>query len=82
MTWVDRHGIDVNTMLHRCVDPIHFAKDAADPSPLHAQPDLIIMGQHGRKGPKERKASIGSTADQALRWASLAQHHRTMFIVT
>ena len=67
MMWIDRKGIDVNTMLHSCVDPEHFGSNARDPSPLTYPPDLIIMGKHGRKGPKEQKFAIGSTADQALR---------------
>ena len=68
MTWVDREGESVNETLHRSVDPEYFEPDCARPSSMAGRPDFIIMGHHGRKGPKERKASIGSTADEALRY--------------
>lgn len=67
MTWIDRDGESVNTVLHKNVDPEHFDKNTLEPSQLPGAPDLIVLGHHGRKGPKERKAAIGTTADQALR---------------
>lgn len=67
MTWVDRLGKSVNDVLHSTVDPEHFQQDCEEPSPMPGRPDFIVMGHHGRKGPKERKAAIGSTADEALR---------------
>eukprot|EP01032_Pedospumella_encystans_P015932 gene15932-18197_t len=67
LTFVDRCGNTVNDVLHQAVDPIHFTPDSTQRSPLSGPPDFIIMGHHGRKGPKERRASIGSTADHALR---------------
>ncbi len=67
LTFVDRCGNTVNDVLHQAVDPIYFHPENEQRSPLSGPPDFIIMGHHGRKGPKERKASIGSTADHALR---------------
>jgi hypothetical protein len=67
LSWVDREGESVNTILHKAVDPEYFMKNALEPSPLPGPPDLIIMGQHGRKGPKDTVSEIGTTADQALR---------------
>lgn len=68
MTWVDRLGKSVNEVLHHAVDPEYFSESSEEPSPLPGRPDFIIMGHHGRKGPKEKKAAIGSTADEALRY--------------
>ena len=65
LTFVDRHGAPVNTVLHNAVDPEHFLPDSDSPSPIPGRPDFIIMGHHGRKGPKEKKAAIGTTADEA-----------------
>eukprot|EP00428_Durinskia_dybowskii_P085307 CAMPEP_0170431356 /NCGR_PEP_ID=MMETSP0117_2-20130122/41358_1 /TAXON_ID=400756 /ORGANISM="Durinskia baltica, Strain CSIRO CS-38" /LENGTH=256 /DNA_ID=CAMNT_0010690907 /DNA_START=1 /DNA_END=768 /DNA_ORIENTATION=+ len=67
LVWVDREGASVNTVLHRCVDPEFFTKVTKNPSPLAGPPDLIVMGHHGRKGPKDTKGALGTTADQALR---------------
>lgn len=67
MTFVDRCGSDVNDVVHEVVDPMYFRPESNQRSPLSTPPDFIVMGHHGRKGPKERKASIGTTADQALR---------------
>ena len=30
-------------------------------------PDFVVMGHHGRKGPKRESTTLGSTTDQALR---------------
>ncbi len=68
MTFVDRCGSDVNDVVHEVVDPMYFRPESNQRSPLSTPPDFIVMGHHGRKGPKERKASIGTTADQALRY--------------
>lgn len=67
MTWADRDGESVNTVLHNNVDPEFFNPKHETPSLLPGPPDLIVMGHTGRKGTKERKSSIGTTADQALR---------------
>lgn len=67
LAWIDRLGVPTNVVLHRCVDPEHFDKDADEPSPLYSRPDLIVVGRHGRKGSKDRRYAIGSTADHALR---------------
>ena len=67
LTFVDRRGSDVNDVVHEVVDPMYFRPESNQRSPLSTPPDFIVMGHHGRKGQKERKASIGTTADQALR---------------
>lgn len=67
LAFVDREGQTVNTVLHKNVDPEHFLNLSREPSILAGPPDLIVMGHHGRKGPKSKKSAIGSTADQALR---------------
>jgi len=68
MCFVDRQGDSVNTVLERAVDPDTFKYNAdRSEKTLTLKPDFIVMGHHGRKGPKETKASIGSTADKALR---------------
>ena len=67
LNFIDRCGDSVNTVVHQVVDPIYFNPESSVRSPLAGPPDFILMGHHGRKGPKERKASIGSTADHALR---------------
>lgn len=67
MTWVDRDGESVNAILHKNVDPEYFSKNCPVPSLLPGPPDLIVMGHQGRKGPKDRKSQIGTTADEALR---------------
>ena len=35
--------------------------------PNDLKPDFLVMGQHGRKGPKQDKTTLGSTTDRALR---------------
>ena len=70
LTFVDRSGDTVNNVLEQVVDPVAF-QPGGEGTILPARPDFIIMGHHGRKGPKERKASIGSTADRALRYANV-----------
>ncbi len=81
LTFVDRCGDTVNNVLEQVVDPASFLP-GSEGSILPARPDFIIMGHHGRKGPKERKASIGSTADRALRCAInlvfISAHHLTL----
>lgn len=68
VTFIDRCGATANDILEQTVDPAAFLPGHEGQSPLLSRPDFIIMGHHGRKGPKERKASIGSTADRALRY--------------
>lgn len=79
MTFVDRRGSDVNDVVHEVVDPMYFRPESNQRSPLSTPPDFIVMGHHGRKGPKERKASIGTTADQALRYEPILELLRTKF---
>jgi len=70
LTFIDRCGRHVNDVVHQAIDPMYFHPDSDDRSPLSTPPDFIVMGHHGRKGPKEHKAHIGTTADNALRYAT------------
>ena len=67
LTFIDRCGRHVNDVVHQAIDPMYFRPDSDNHSPLSSPPDFIVMGHHGRKGPKEHKAHIGTTADNALR---------------
>lgn len=44
-----------------------LASSYTESSELPMSPDLVIMGHHGRKGPKAERTTLGSTTDQALR---------------
>lgn len=59
-------GDSVNGVLHKLVDPEYFCQFADNHSELSTPPDLIVLGNHGRKGAKAHEASIGTTANQAL----------------
>lgn len=62
MCWAPRAGKPVLDVLNKVVSP--YNKDSVK---LSSMPDFIVMGHHGRKGPKAMNTSLGSTTDQALR---------------
>jgi len=48
-------------VLKKTLDP------RAEETALPAFPDIVVMGNTGRKGPKNQRTTLGSTIDQALR---------------
>jgi hypothetical protein len=56
----DREGSSVfNTLNHSLVHNEELRS--------HRLPDFVVMGNHGRKGPKEIMTELGSNADLTLR---------------
>mmetsp|Transcript_13801 Transcript_13801/g.22987 ORF Transcript_13801/g.22987 Transcript_13801/m.22987 type:complete len:242 (-) Transcript_13801:149-874(-) len=62
LVFEDRKGAPVVEMLKKAVD------QKASETPLPGWPDIVVMGHHGRKGPKSQATTLGSTTDNALRF--------------
>lgn len=60
--WEDRKGKPVINTLNLAV---HRNRDLLPGGEL---PDFVVMGHHGRKGPKEISTTLGSNSDRALRF--------------
>jgi hypothetical protein len=61
LAFVERNNASVTDILSDAVDP------NTDPAILPHMPDFLVMGHHGRKGPKEEATMLGSNTDLALR---------------
>lgn len=59
--WEDRKGKPVINTLNLAISKQSDQLPGGDP------PDFVLMGHHGRKGPKEVATSLGSNSDRALR---------------
>lgn len=65
MKWEDRKGRPVLETLHHAM--FKFSTTERTDLPEGRLPDFVVMGHHGRKGPKESPTALGSNTDQALR---------------
>jgi hypothetical protein len=71
LIWEDRRGKPVITTLNKAV------YKHRDLFPGEDLPDFVVMGHHGRKGPKEVPSTLGSNTDRALRSVGFLPVHPT-----
>mmetsp|Transcript_12304 Transcript_12304/g.20580 ORF Transcript_12304/g.20580 Transcript_12304/m.20580 type:complete len:314 (+) Transcript_12304:54-995(+) len=62
LRFIDRGSSTVSDILNNALD----AKQ--EDQVLEQIPDFVVMGHHGRKGPKEKATMLGSNTDLALRF--------------